>query len=159
MSSSSIGLDTLQLFAPAATYTIENERLTIQAPAEVDWWRNPEPVKVNRRDGTFAYLEIDGSKSFECEVWLRSDLKDLYDQACMVLHGGDFGDEWAHWLKTGTETFEERQWIKCVSNHGGIVDCLLTAAPSSLPLSVMSLLCSRRKSCPERKGASGCTSA
>lgn len=97
--------------APAAT-TLQHDHLTIQAPKLVDWWRNPEPVKVNRKDGPFAHIAIDGSRPFQAEVWLRSGLKGLYDQACLVLHGGELADTSAHWLKTGTETFDGRQWIK-----------------------------------------------
>ena len=94
--------------------SLRDGRLTITAPPLVDWWRNPEPVLVNRKDGPFKYRLIDGSRPFECDVWLRSGLVGLYDQACMVLHGGDLGDPKAHWLKTGTETFSGRQWIKSV---------------------------------------------
>lgn len=97
--------------APVAT-TLQHDHLKIQAPKLVDWWRNPEPVKVNRKDGPFAHIAIDGSRPFQAEVWLRSGLKGLYDQACLVLHGGELADTSAHWLKTGTETFDERQWIK-----------------------------------------------
>ncbi|OXB38070.1 hypothetical protein J007_02124 [Cryptococcus neoformans] len=99
--------------APVAT-TLQHDHLKIQAPKLVDWWRNPEPVKVNRKDGPFAHIAIDGSRPFQAEVWLRSGLKGLYDQACLVLHGGELADTSAHWLKTGTETFDERQWINAV---------------------------------------------
>lgn len=97
---------------PQSTSLAPEKRFTAIAPVLVDWWRNPEPVPVNRRDGPFFGIPIDGSRSFRAGLWVRSGLVGEYDQACLALHGGKMDDKDAHWLKCGTETFTNSQWVK-----------------------------------------------
>ncbi len=105
--------DTFRFLTPPQNYSI-NERgdLHLTALPLTDWWRTPEPVQINRRTGPCYALSIDGSRDFQCGVWLKGKFSSLYDQAALIVMAGDYDDPDVPWFKTGVELEAGKEWIK-----------------------------------------------
>jgi len=89
--------------------------LVLIAPPSSDWWHTPEPDPADRRTGTLYGLPIDGTKDWQCGVWIQGEWGTQYDQGCLMVIAGDEGDRLDFdWLKTGIELDGGKEWIGCV---------------------------------------------
>ncbi|KZT58304.1 hypothetical protein CALCODRAFT_482407 [Calocera cornea HHB12733] len=90
--------------------------LVLVAKPNTDWWHTPEPDPADRRTGVLYGLPIDGTKDWQCGVWIKGEWAVQYDQGTLMVIAGDDGEDLNFdWLKTGIEMDGGKEWIGCVT--------------------------------------------
>jgi regulation of enolase protein 1 (concanavalin A-like superfamily) len=90
-----IAFKTMKWLGEPAKWSLENNKLSIQADAKTDFWQITH-YGYTTDNGHFYYDEVEGD--FETLVKITGSYKDLYDQAGLMIRIDS-----ANWIKSGVE--------------------------------------------------------
>ncbi len=102
-------LEKMQWFNEPELWKIEDNQLTMWAPAHSDFWRISH-YGFTVDDGPFLYALRGGE--FEAKVCVRADYKARFDHAGMMLR-----IDHENYLKTGIEFVDGKYNLSCVVTH------------------------------------------
>ena len=103
-------LDKLQWFNEPDSWKVSGDRLTMDVPAQCDYWRISH-YGFTVDDGPFLYGLYGGE--FEAKVKVSGDYKVRFDQAGMMLR-----IDHENWLKAGIEFVDGKYNLSVVVTHG-----------------------------------------
>lgn len=109
LSSQAQSLDKMQWFNEPESWEISDGRLTIDVPAQCDYWRISH-YGFTVDDGPFLYGTYGGE--FEAKVKISGDYKVRFDQAGMMLR-----IDHENWLKAGIEFVDGKYNLSVVVTH------------------------------------------
>jgi uncharacterized protein len=106
------------LTVPARVLSPSDGSVVVRTRPKTDFWQRTS-YGFQRDDGHFCELGRlpADALSFEFTAALGGEFLSLYDQAGLMLRGGE-----AHWLKAGVEYVDEAPQFSCVVTRAGFSD-------------------------------------
>jgi uncharacterized protein len=96
----------MQWLNEPTTWTETDERITVQANGDTDFWRVTRHDFI-KDDGHFYYQQVTGN--FTTTAKVTGEYATLYDQAGLMVRLDE-----TVWLKCGVEFVEGQQWVSAV---------------------------------------------